>query len=55
MAADLSANGVIGDPRCASAALGARLVERAVTGLGELLSHVAAATWPLPGETGEKP
>src|SRR5689334_5639286 len=53
MAADLSANGVIGDPRCASAALGARLVERAVTGLDELLSHVAAATWPLPGETGE--
>jgi creatinine amidohydrolase len=53
MAADLSASGVIGDPRCASAALGARLVERAVAGLGELLDHVAAAPWPLPGKASE--
>src|SRR5262249_35051769 len=41
MAADLGAHGVIGDPRCASATLGARLVERAVVGLSELLDRMA--------------
>jgi creatinine amidohydrolase/Fe(II)-dependent formamide hydrolase-like protein len=46
MTTDLSPNGVIGDPRFASAALGARLVERAVAGLGALLDNVAAAPWP---------
>src|SRR5262249_39780599 len=35
MAADLSSHGVIGDPRRASATLGALLVERAVAGLSE--------------------
>jgi len=55
MAGDLSASGVIGDPRPASAALGAQLVERAVAGLGELLNHMAAAPWPLPGEASGKP
>jgi len=46
MTADLSSNGVIGDPRIASAALGARLVERAVAGLAALLDSMAAAVWP---------
>jgi len=46
MTTDLSPNGVIGDPRFASAALGARLVERAVAGLGALLDNVPAAPWP---------
>ena len=49
MTTDLSANGVIGDPRFASAELGARLVERAVAGLGTLLDRLAAAPWPPPG------
>ena len=55
MAADLSAHGVIGDPRCASAMLGARLIERAVAGLSELLGRMATAPWPLPGAASEKP
>ena len=55
MAADLSANGVIGDPRLASAALGARLVERAVAGLAALLDHMAAAPWPPAADAGTKP
>jgi creatinine amidohydrolase len=55
MAGDLSPNGVIGDPRRASAKLGARLVERAVAGLSELLERMAAASWPLPGGASEKP
>ena len=46
MTADLSANGVIGDPRIASAALGAQLVERAVAGLAALLDSMGAAVWP---------
>jgi creatinine amidohydrolase len=46
MTSDLSANGVIGDPLLASAALGARLVERAVAGLASLLDRLAAAPWP---------
>src|SRR5258705_35709 len=46
MTSDLSANGVIGDPRLASAALGNRLVERAVAGLASLLDRLAAAPWP---------
>ena len=46
MTTDLSANGVIGDPRLASADLGARLVERAVAGLATLLDRLAAAPWP---------
>jgi creatinine amidohydrolase/Fe(II)-dependent formamide hydrolase-like protein len=54
MAADLNPHGVIGDPRCASATLGAHLVERAVEGLGELLDRMAAAPWPLQGEASEK-
>jgi creatinine amidohydrolase/Fe(II)-dependent formamide hydrolase-like protein len=45
MTTDLSANGVIGDPRLASAELGARLVERAVAGLATLLDRLAAAPW----------
>lgn len=55
MAADLSPHGVIGDPRCASAALGARLVERAVAGLSQLLDRMAAAPWPLQGEESKEP
>ncbi len=47
MTSDLSNNGVIGDPRLASPALGAQLVERAVAGLGALLDRMAAAEWPL--------
>jgi creatinine amidohydrolase len=54
MTADLSANGVIGDPRLASATLGAQLVERAVAGLGTLLDSMAAAEWPL-SASGPKP
>jgi creatinine amidohydrolase len=50
MTSDLSSHGVIGDPRCASAELGARLLERAIAGLGELLDRMAAAPWPLPGK-----
>ena len=46
MTGDLSANGVIGDPRQASAALGARLIERAVEGLTALVEKMAAAPWP---------
>jgi len=46
MTGDLSANGVIGDPRLASAALGARLIERAVEGLAALVEKMAAAPWP---------
>ena len=46
MTTDISANGVIGDPRLASADLGARLVERAVSGLATLLDRLAAAPWP---------
>ena len=46
MTRDLSGNGVIGDPRFASAALGARLVERAVAGLAALIDRLAAAPWP---------
>lgn len=49
MTTDLSPNGVIGDPRLASAALGARLVARAVEGLGALIERVAAAAWPPGG------
>ncbi len=55
MTTDLSANGVIGDPRIASAALGARLVERAVAGLGVLLDSMAAAPWPPTADGGAKP
>jgi creatinine amidohydrolase len=55
MTTDLSANGVIGDPRLASAARGAQLVERAVAGLAELLKHMAAWAWPPAGEAGKKP
>ena len=51
MTTDLSANGVIGDPRLASADLGARLVERAVAGLATLLDRLAAAPWPPSRET----
>ncbi len=47
MTTDLSANGVIGDPRLASPALGAQLVERAAAGLGTLLDNMAAVEWPL--------
>ena len=50
MTADLSANGVIGDPRLASAALGARLVERAVAGLAALLDDMATTPWPPAGK-----
>jgi creatinine amidohydrolase len=46
MTTDLSASGVIGDPRLATAALGARLVERAVAGLAALLHDMSAAPWP---------
>jgi creatinine amidohydrolase len=51
MTTDLSGNGVIGDPRFASADLGASLVGRAVAGLATLLDHMAAAPWPPPGNT----
>jgi creatinine amidohydrolase len=46
MTTDLSPSGVIGDPRLATAALGARLVARAVEGLGALIERIAAAAWP---------
>src|SRR4029077_12381559 len=46
MTADLSANGVIGGPRLAPAALSAQLVERAVAGLAALLDSRGAAVWP---------
>jgi creatinine amidohydrolase len=46
MATDLSRNGVIGDPRFASAELGARLIDRAVAGLATLLQRMAEAPWP---------
>ncbi len=46
MATDLSPSGVIGDPRLASAELGARLVARAVAGLAALIDRTAAAPWP---------
>ena len=55
MAADLSSHGVIGDPRCASASLGAHLIERAVGGLRELLDRMATAPWPSPGGANEGP
>jgi creatinine amidohydrolase len=46
MTTDISSNGVIGDPRFASADLGATLVGRAVAGLAALLDQMATATWP---------
>jgi len=50
MTTDLSPGGVIGDPRLATPALGARLVARAVEGLSTLIERIAAASWP-PGAT----
>jgi creatinine amidohydrolase len=49
MTTDLSPSGVIGDPRLATPALGARLVARAVEGLGALVDRIAAANWPPGG------
>jgi creatinine amidohydrolase len=46
MTGDLSPNGVIGDPRPATAELGRQLVERTVDGLAGLLAKIAAAPWP---------
>ena len=46
MTTDISSNGVIGDPRFASADLGATLVGRAVAGLATLLEQMAVAPWP---------
>lgn len=45
MTTDLSASGVVGDPRLASAKLGKALVERTVDGLSDLLGRMAAAGW----------
>jgi creatinine amidohydrolase len=47
MTTDLSPSGVIGDPQLATAALGAKLMERAIAGLDDLLDRLAAAEWPL--------
>ena len=49
MTTDLSPAGIIGDPRLATASLGARLVARAVENLGKLIESIAAATWPPGG------
>ena len=46
MTTDLSPSGVIGDPRLATAALGARLVASAVEGLSKLIERIAGAAWP---------
>ena len=45
LSADLSSNGVIGDPRLASAELGKHLVERAAIGLKALIEEIARAPW----------
>ena len=42
----------IGDPSLATAELGARLVARAVEGLGELIERIAAAGWPSEQDRG---
>ena len=46
MTSDLGTNGVIGDPRHATAELGRQLLQRAVDGLAEVLAQMAAAPWP---------
>lgn len=53
MTSDLSPSGVIGDPRLASAALGARLLERTIAGLTVLLDRLSAAEWPLSSRAGD--
>jgi creatinine amidohydrolase len=46
MTTDLNPRGVVGDPRLATAELGARLVARTVDGLSKLVERIAAADWP---------
>jgi creatinine amidohydrolase len=53
MTTDLSPSGVIGDPRLATPALGARLVARAVEGLSALIEKVSTADWPPGGSEGK--
>jgi creatinine amidohydrolase len=46
MTTDIGTDGIIGNPRLASPSLGARLVERAVEGLAELLARMQQESWP---------
>lgn len=46
MATDVNPSGVIGDATVATAEIGATLVARAVSGLGDLIDRTRAAVWP---------